>query len=139
MSNAQDALQKARERRALEKSKAVEQAILSLKEKNEPVTFASIAILANVSRPFLYKNFKSLIEFLRQDTRDKSEVIDGLKIPSRTIDEHKHIEALLKNKLERLKEELTKSRKEVGVLKQQLERTRGESEHWRRLYIQSKT
>lgn len=138
MPKTQDALQKAREKKTLEKRRSVEQAISALQEKKEPITFASVASVANVSRPFLYKNFKNLLESLRENSREKSEMIDGMKIPSRTLDGHKHIEAALKNKLERLKEELTKSRKEAATLKQQLERARGECEHWRRLSIQSR-
>jgi len=138
MSEREEALRKAREERSLKKRRAVEYAISELKERGEKITFKNIATLANVSRPYLYNNFKEQIEALRNEDRQSSEVIEGVKVPSRTKDESKHIEALLRNKIERLKKELGDSRRENARLRNSLEKERGKSEHFRALWIKSR-
>lgn len=130
-----DGLALAREERSLRKRRAVEHAISTLKERNETITFKAIAKLANVSRQYLYNNFKEAISSEREGSRSASSNVDGVTVPSRTPEEYRHIEAVLRNKLARLKQELGSVRKENARLKQELEKERGRSEHFRRNWI----
>ncbi len=52
-------------------------------------------------------------------------------------DEAKHVEALLRNKIEKLKKNLGTVRHENARLKNRLEKERGISEHWRRNWIKA--
>jgi len=131
-------MEAARTQRSIEKRRAVENAIEELKNRNEAITFKAIALIASVSRQYLYNNFKDEISSYRSEGRSTQTKIDGISVPTRTPDEHRHIEALLRNKLERQKEELKKIRVENGRLKLELEKERGRSEHFRRNWL-SKT
>jgi len=139
MSDKQAALKKARAVRSLKKRRDVERAINELKSNHEAITFKSIAILAGVSRQYLYNNFKDSISSERDKSRETIQTIDGIKIPQRTPEEYRHIEALLRNKMARLKKDLTKARRELATTKQMLERERGQSEHWRQLWIKTRS
>ncbi|MGP9579074.1 DUF6262 family protein [Halomonas sp. AOP42-E1-40] len=130
-----EGLSKAREERSLQKRRAVEQAIATLKERNEAITFKAIATLASVSRQYLYNNFKESISAERESARSASSEVDGVIVPARTPEEYRHIEALLRNKVDRLKQELGSIRKENARLKQELEKERGRSEHFRQNWI----
>lgn len=136
---ATEALAKSREERSLQKRRAVEEAIATLKERNETITFKDIAALAGVSRQYLYNNFKEVISSERDNARSLSSEIDGVTVPSRTTEEYRHIEAVLRNKIDRLKKEIHKSRKENARLKLELEKERGRSEHFRKNWINAKT
>jgi AcrR family transcriptional regulator len=109
-------LNDARTRRSAEKRAAVEDAIKRLRDTRQAVTFVSVAREAKVSRQYLYNNFADEIGEERVETRAETEVIDGKKVPLRTPEEYRHIEAALRNKIERLETELRKA------------------EHWRQLY-----
>lgn len=135
MSDKTEGLAKAREERSLRKRRAVEEAIATLKERNEAITFKDIAALAGVSRQYLYNNFKESISAERDNARSSSSKIDGVTVPSRTAEEYRHIEAVLRNKVDRLKQDLSSVRKENARLKQELEKERGRSEHFRKNWI----
>lgn len=132
MSEQTAGLEKARQERSLKKRRAVEQAIADLQESGQKVTFKAIASLAGVSRQYLYNNFSEQIKSWREDSSANVDTIDGKKVPVRTADEYKHIEALLRNKIDKLKKDLGDVRKENARLKIKLERERGRSEHFRR-------
>lgn len=136
---ATEGLVKAREERSLRKRRAVEEAIATLKERNEAITFKNIAALAGVSRQYLYNNFKEAISAERDSARSTSRDVDGVTVPSRTPEEYRHIEALLRSKVNRLKQELGSVRKENSLLKQELEKERGRSEHFRRNWISAQS
>ena len=89
-------LAKAREERSLRKRRAVEEALAELKERNEPITFKAVGALAGVGRPYLYNNFRDVIEAEREASRAGSTTVDGVTVPTRTTDESKHVEALLR-------------------------------------------
>jgi AcrR family transcriptional regulator len=131
-------LRQAREERSLKKRRAVENAIQQLKESNETVTFKAIAKLAGVSRQYLYNNFKDQITSIRADDRATTTTIDNVAVPARTSEEARHVEALLRNKMERLKRELGEVRHENARLKLALEKERGKSEHFRQNWINSR-
>lgn len=128
-------LAEARAKRSIEKRSAVEDAIIKLKERKEPVTFKAISFLANVSRQYLYNNFKDEISEVRKEDRAVSNLIDGITVPLRTQEEYMHVEALLRKKIESMKEELGKIRLENARFKQALERERGKTEHFRQNWI----
>lgn len=130
-----EGLSKAREERSMKKRRAVEQAIATLKERNEAITFKAIATLASVSRQYLYNNFKEAISAERESTRLSSFEIDGVTVPVRTPEEYRHIEAVLRNKVNRLNQNITSVRKENTRLKLELEKERGRSEHFRKNWI----
>ncbi len=130
-----DGVRHAREQRSLKKRRAVEDAIELLKQRNETITFKAIATLANVSRQYLYNNFKDAISSFREGDRSTAIEIDGVTVPSRTSEEARHIEALLRNKIGRLKMELGEVRQENARLKIALERERGKAEHFRQNWI----
>lgn len=134
-----DGVRHAREQRSLKKRRDVENAIHSLKERNETITFKAIATLAGVSRQYLYNNFKDAISSIREDDRSAAAQIDGVTVPARTPEESRHVEALLRNKIERLKKELGVVRHENARLKQSLEKERGNAEHFRQNWIQART
>ncbi|MBS4153039.1 DUF6262 family protein [Cobetia sp. MC34] len=134
-----EGLKQAREERSLRKRRAVEDAIAALKERNETITFKDVASLAGVSRQYLYNNFKAAISAERDSSRSASLEIDGVVVPSRTSEEFRHIEAVLRKKLDRMKQELSSVRKENSILKQELEKERGRSEHFRRNWISAST
>lgn len=133
-----DALRVAREKRSLEKRRAVENAIATLRERNETITFKALAEAAGVSRQFLYDNFKNDVSELRTQDRSNTDTIEGKKVPSRTPDEWKHIEALLRNKIDRLKTELGDVRRENARLRTEVEKERGNAEHYRQNWIKSR-
>lgn len=134
-----DGVRHAREQRSLKKRRAVEDAIETLKQRNETITFKAIATLANVSRQYLYNNFKDAISSFREGDRATSNEIDGVTVPSRTPEESRHVEALLRNKVERLKKELGEVRHENARLKIALDRERGKTEHFRQNWINAKS
>ena len=70
----------------------------------------------------------------RVETRAETEVIDGKKVPLRTPEEYRHIEAALRNKIERLETELREARAGKAKADRTAERERGKAEHWRQLY-----
>lgn len=135
MSEKTAGLAKARAERSLKKRRAVENALGELKERHEPVTFKAVATLAGVGRPYLYKNFRESIEAEREESRTGVSTVDGVTVPNRTADESKHVEALLRNKVDKLKNELGDVRRENARLKTALERERGLSEHYRKNWI----
>lgn len=131
-------LRQAREQRSLEKRRAVERAIDDLKSRDEPVTFKAVATSAGVSRQYLYNNFKEAISAYREDGRAKKTKIDGVIVPTRTPEEARHVEALLRNKMDRLKKDLGSARQENTRLKLALEKERGMVEHFRQLWVKAK-
>mgnify|MGYP003976885927 FL=1 len=64
-------------------------------------------------------------------------MIEGVKVPKRTSDESRHMEALLRNKIEKLKKKLDEVRQENSNLKTALEKERGRSEYYRRNRIEA--
>lgn len=96
-------------RRSAEKPNAIEDAIMRLRNTKQAVTFVSVA-------------------------REAIEIIDGKKVPLRTPEEYRHIEAALRNKLERLEVALKDARAEKAKANRTAERERGKAEHWRQLY-----
>ena len=135
MSDKKEILKKARDERSLKKRRAVENALNDLRNNNDTITFKAVATLAGVSRQYLYNNFKDAISKERDSLREVVQTIDGIKVPMRTPDEYRHIEALLRNKIDRTKNELTSARRELSTTKQMLERERGKSEHFRQLWL----
>lgn len=135
MINKTDGLKKARDLRSKEKREAVEKAINELSQRNEAITFQSVAAMASVSRQYLYNNFKDSISVERNSSRRVSDVIDGVTVPTRTPDEHKHLEALLRNKIEKLEKEMNALRQDNARMKQALEKERGRSEHFRQNWL----
>ncbi|MFK5893111.1 MAG: hypothetical protein QM504_07805 [Pseudomonadota bacterium] len=135
MSDKKEILKKARDERSLKKRNSVENAIIDLRNSNDAITFKAVATLASVSRQYLYNNFKDVISKERDKTREVIQTIDGIKVPTRTPDEYRHIEALLRSKIDRTKSDLTKARRELATTKQMLERERGKSEHFRQLWL----
>lgn len=127
-------LDNARSRRSAEKRAAVEDAIMRLRDSKQAVTFASVAREAKVSRQYLYNNFCDEIGEERTETRSETEVINGKKVPLRTPEEYRHIEAALRNKIERLESDLRVARAEKAKADRTAERERGKAEHWRQLY-----
>lgn len=130
-------LAEAREKRSEEKRALVEDAILRLSETKQPITFVSVAREANVSRQYLYNNFPEEIGRARDQTRTNTELVDGQKVPARTNDEYRHIEAALRNKIDRLEIEAKDLRAAKLAAERQAEKERGKAEHWRRLYERS--
>ena len=127
-------LNDARSRRSAEKRGAVEDAIMRLRDTRQAVTFVSVAREAKVSRQYLYNNFADENSEERVETRAETEMIDGKKVPLRTPEEYRHIEAALRNKLERLEVALQEARAGKAKADRTAERERGKAEHWRQLY-----
>lgn len=127
-------LDEARRRRSSEKRAAVEDAIKRLHETKVAVTFVSVAREAKVSRQYLYNNFADEIGVERTETRAETTLIDGKRVPLRTPEEYRHIEAALRNKIDRLEAELKSVRADAAKCRTVAERERGKSEHWRQLY-----
>jgi AraC-like DNA-binding protein len=134
-----DGVRHAREQRSLKKRRAVEEAIASLKERNETITFKAVAKLAGVSRQYLYNNFKESLSSIREGDRAAAVQIDGVTVPARTPEEARHIEALLRNKIQKLKKELGTVRHENARLKNELEKERGKAEHFRQNWISARS
>ena len=139
MSKQTAGLARAREERSLRKHRAVENALNELKEQHEPITFKAVATLAGVGRPYLYNNFREVIQAEREASRAGSSIIEGVTVPNRTADESRHIEALLRNKIGKLKRELGDIRQENAHLKTALENERGRSEHYRRNWVKAQS
>lgn len=127
-------LNEARQRRSSEKRAAVEDAMKRLHDSRVAVTFVSVAREAKVSRQYLYNNFADEIGVERTETRAETTLIDGKRVPLRTPEEYRHIEAALRNKIDRLEAELKNARTETAKSRKIAERERGKSEHWRQLY-----
>ena len=139
MSSKHASLKQARDERSLKKRRAVEQAIAELRENNEAITFKSVATMARVSRQYLYNNFKAAISSERDASRHAIQTIEGVKVPKRTVEEYRHLEAVLRNKIDRLKDDLKTTRRELATTKQALEKARVESEHWRQTWVKSRS
>lgn len=140
MSKQTAGLARAREERSLRKRRAVENALnelKELKEQHEPITFKAVATLAGVGRPYLYNNFREVIQAEREASRAGSSIIEGVTVPNRTAEEFRHIEALLRNKIGKLKRELGDIRQENAHLKTALEKELGRSEHYRRNWVKA--
>lgn len=129
-----ETLEAARTRRSAAKRVAVEDAIKQLLDSRQAITFVSVARAARVSRQYLYNNFSDEIGRERTETRAETAFIDGVKVPLRTPEEYRHIEAALRNKISRLEEELKETRAVALKARQTTERERGKAEHWRALY-----
>lgn len=127
-------LNEVRQRRSSEKRAAVEDAMKRLNDSKVAVTFVSVAREAKVSRQYLYNNFADEIGVERTETRAETTLIDGKRVPLRTPEEYRHIEAALRNKIDRLEAELKDARTEAAKSRKVAERERGKSEHWRELY-----
>lgn len=127
-------LDDARGRRSAEKRAAVEDAVARLRGSKQAVTFVSVAREARVSRQYLYNNFADEIGEERAETRADTSMIDGMKVPLRTPEEHRHIEAALRNKIERLETELRDARAAKAKADRAAERERGKAEHWHMAY-----
>lgn len=127
-------LDDARSRRSAEKRTAVEDAVMRLRDSRQAVTFVSVAREAKVSRQYLYNNFADEIGEERTETRAEISIINGIKVPLRTPEEYRHIEAALRNKIERLEAELKEARAGKAKADRTAERERGKAEHWRQLY-----
>jgi AcrR family transcriptional regulator len=129
-----EGLSRARKQRSQKKRAAVEAAIGELREQGVPITFQEVAKRAKVSRQYLYNNFKAEIGKERKESRQQSEKIEGVTVPSRTLDECRYLEAVLRNKLASQTEELKQLRSQLRRLERDLEKERGASEHWRMMY-----
>ncbi len=108
--------------------------MMRLRDSRQAVTFVSVAREAKVSRQYLYNNFADEIGEERTETRAEISVIDGMKVPLRTPEEYRHIEAALRNKIGRLETELRDARAEKAKAGRNAERDRGKAEYWRQLY-----
>lgn len=139
MSDNTEGMRLAREQRSIEKRRSVEEAINTLRSRNEVVTFKAVAILAGVSRQYLYNNFKDELSELRDDDRDQTQTIEGKTVPARTPEEWRHVEALLRNKIDRLKKELGDVRRENARLRTEAENERGKAEHFRQNWINARS
>lgn len=129
-----DVLARARDERSRIKRLAVEKAIQELQAKGDLVTFKAVAKAASVSRQYLYNNFRDEIGGERDEGRGVIQTVDGIRVPTRSADESRHIEALLRNKIDKLEKELAGVRKKLQSSTDLLERERGKSEYWRDLY-----
>lgn len=127
-------IERTRKAVSAEKRRLVEDAIHALAREGHPITFRTVARRARVSRVYLYKNFRTEISGDREVTRADKKLVDGKLVPLRTMEEYRHLEAVVRNKLERSEIENRKLREEVSSLKVALERERGKSEHWRQQY-----
>lgn len=134
-----DGIRHAREQRSLKKRRAVEDAIDLLKQRNETITFKAIATLAGVSRQYLYNNFKEAISGFREGDRAAAIEINGVTVPARTPEEARHVEGLLRSKIERLKRELLEVRHENARLKIAIDKERGKAEHFRQNWINARS
>ncbi len=63
------------------------------------------------------------------------DIIDGVKVPDRSDDSWKAVEAALKNKINRLRIELGEVQKDKARLTLALENERGKSEEFRQKWI----
>jgi AcrR family transcriptional regulator len=127
-------IERTRKAVSAEKRRQVEDTIHALAREGHPITFRTVARRARVSRVYLYKNFRSEISGDREVTRTDKKLVDGKLVPLRTMEEYRHLEAVVRNKLERTEIENRRLREEVSSLKVALERERGKSEHWRQQY-----
>lgn len=127
-------LERARRERSRRKRRAVEAAIHALVREGQPVTFRTVAKRADVSRQYLYDNFRAEIEEERKVARQSKKLVEGRVVPLRTMDQYRHLEAVLRNKLERVEADCKDLRTELRALTTALERERGLVEYWREQY-----
>lgn len=129
-----DNLALARKRLSARKRRAVEEAIAALVRDGHPVTFLAIAQRAGVSRGYLYRKFKTEILSERTAKEREARRIGDKIVPLRTMDEYRHIESLLRGKVDRLEGENKTLRAEMRTLTVAIERERGSTEYWRQQY-----
>ena len=125
---------KAREDRSRQKRQAVEATLTRLQEEGAEITVKAVAQAAGVSRQYLYNSFGPHLLQVREESRHRVDMVEGLRVPRRTPQEHQHIEALLRRKVERLEGELKTAREESRGLRREVERALGRVEHYRQLY-----
>jgi AcrR family transcriptional regulator len=125
---------KAREDRSRQKRQAVEAALTRLHEDGAEITVKAVAQAAGVSRQYLYNNFGADLLQIRDESRHQVAIVEGLRVPRRTPQEHQHVEALLRRKIERLEEDLKGARDESRGLRREVEKALGRAEHYRQLY-----
>jgi AcrR family transcriptional regulator len=130
-------IERTRKEVGAEKRRAVEDAIHALAREGHPITFRTLAKRAGVSRVYLYKHFRAEISGDRETTRSEHKLVDGKLVPLRTMEEYRHLEAVVRNKLERVEIENRRLRTELAAVQRALELERGKSEHWRQQYEQA--
>ncbi len=129
-----ESIARAREDRSRRKRDAVEAVITKLRNTGEEITIKTIADRAKVSRQYLYNNFGAELRAMRDEARHQIDTIEGVRVPRRTPQEHQHVEALLRRKIERLETDLKKAREEARGLRREVENALGRAEHYRQLY-----
>jgi hypothetical protein len=127
-------LERARRARSQRKRRAVENAIGALRREGVPISFLAVAKRAEVSRTYLYANFRTEIGGERAAGRNDKAVIDGKVVPLRSMPQYRQIEAALRSKIERLEGESKSLRSQLRAATDALERERGLVEYWREQY-----
>ncbi len=110
-----------------------------MRRAGEAVTYKTVAEKARVSRQYLYENFKDTVSQLRSQTSRQTVVLDGEEVPVRSTGRAATIELALRNKAARLEAELKEARKEVGLLRNRVEKALGEAEEWRQRHKEAVT
>lgn len=83
---------------------------------------------------FRANNYRDTIVRERNSSRHElSTTIDGVPVPSRTIEEFKHMEAILRKKMDKLKQEVADSRRKQAAAEKGLQKERGKCEYLRQL------
>ena len=123
-------LRAAAEDKRIRKRRAVEAAITDMQNSGEIITFKTLAEKAAVSREYLYQNFRSIVDTLRETTQAQTIQVDGDEVRIRTARRSATIEVGLRGKLAGLEQELGELRKQHALLQRRYEKVRGESEEW---------
>ena len=130
-------LRAATEVKRIRKRLAVEAAITDMQNSGEVITFKTLAEKAAVSREYLYQNFRSIVDTLRETTQAQTVQVDGDEVRIRTARRSATIEVGLRGKVSGLEQELAELHKQHALLQRRHEKVRAESEEWQSRYKQA--
>ncbi|WP_343058484.1 DUF6262 family protein [Microvirga mediterraneensis] len=121
----------AAQQRSVTKRRAVEEILGTMRQNGEVISFKTVAERANVSREYLYRQFKEVIQQLRTAALQQVVTIDGEEVRVRSAGRAATIEVALRHKIKRLESELAEVRQQKMELDRRYERALGEAEEWR--------
>ena len=117
--------------RSVTKRRAVEEILGTMRRNGEVISFKTVAERANVSREYLYRQFKEVIQQLRTTALQQVVTVDGEEVRVRSAGRAATIEVALRHKVKRLESELAEVRQQKMELDRRYERALGEAEEWR--------
>ncbi len=105
-------LRAASEEKRIGKHRTVEATTTGMQNSEEVITFKTLAEKAAASPQYLYQNFRSIVDTLRESTQAQAVQVDGDEVRIRTARRSAMIEVRLRGKVAGLEQELVELHKQ---------------------------